>query len=159
MCGALCPVKPRKRTFPCSFAFTSASAAPLGRMKSSGIVIECHAVNLPEIEMIGLQPAQRLLEHFRGKCGIAAVCTDLRHQENLIAQAFEPLAHPVLGFAAVILPAVVEESDSAVDCLIANLDGGGLILCIAKMMPAQPKRGNLDIRSLGRNFAWELNSS
>ena len=49
------------------FGFGSASAAPPGADEQLGIVVEGDTVNLPEIEVIGLQPLERLLEHLHGE--------------------------------------------------------------------------------------------
>jgi len=49
------PVKPTKRTLPCCFAFCRASAAPPGRNEKLRIILKNYTVNLPEVEVIGLQ--------------------------------------------------------------------------------------------------------
>jgi len=54
-------------------------------------------MNLPEIEMVGLKPAQRLLKHSHSEVLIAAVRADLSHQEDAAALALERHTHPVLG--------------------------------------------------------------
>jgi len=69
---------------------------------------------LHEIDTVGLQPPQRFVELARGFDLRATV--DLGHQEDLIAIPVEERpAHPRFGPALVIVPAVVEERDAAVD--------------------------------------------
>ena len=59
---------------------------------------------LHEIDAIGLQPAQRLVELPRRLRFDAAV--DLGHEEDLLAVAVpERLAHPDLALALVVVPA------------------------------------------------------
>ena len=93
-------------------------------------------MNLPEIKMIGLQPVERLLEHPQRKVFVAPMGADLSHQKNLIAFALEGAAQPDFGLSAMILPAVIEECDAAVDRSRHNFFGCFLIGGIAKMMAA-----------------------
>ena len=64
----------------------------MGRMKRSASLFEADAVDLPEIEVIGLKAAEGLLEHLGGEGGVAAVGADLGHKEDLVAAAFETFA-------------------------------------------------------------------
>src|SRR3954462_4900242 len=73
-------------------------------------------VVLHEIDPVGLQPAERFIELAPGFGRGSAV--DLRHEEPLLAVALpKHLAHAALALAAVVVPAVVEERDPAVDRL------------------------------------------
>jgi len=94
-------------------------------------------VDLPKIEMIRLQTAQRFFEHAKGDGFIAAMSTDLGHEKDLPALAFEPAAHPNFGLAAVVLPAVIEECDAAVNCASDQLVRGLLVLGVAEMVTAE----------------------
>ena len=99
-----------------------------GADEEVGIVGETDAVDLPEVDVVGLQPAQALFEHLRGERGVAAVGADLGHQEGLVAPALEALAQPVFGLAPAVLPAAVIEGDAAVESRVDKLDRGLLIL-------------------------------
>ncbi len=79
------------------------------------IVIERDAVDLPKVEVVGLEPPQGLFEHSHGEVLIAPVRANLGHKKDMIAEALERFAHPLFGFATMVLPAVVEEGDAAID--------------------------------------------
>jgi hypothetical protein len=79
------------------------------------LVVEDHLVDLPEIQVIGLQAAQRLFQLFHGRARVAPVHAGLRHQKDLVAAAGEGLAHPCFAHALVVVPGVVHERDAAVD--------------------------------------------
>src|ERR1700757_741031 len=66
-----------------------------------GIVLERDSVDLPKIEMVGLKTPERFFQHAESEFAIASVAADFRHQEHLIADARETLAHPLLRFSAV----------------------------------------------------------
>ncbi len=65
-----------------------------------------NAVNLPEVQVVGLQSAERLFEHLRGKRSVATVGADLCHQEDLVAPTFKAQAEPGLSFAAIVFPRI-----------------------------------------------------
>jgi hypothetical protein len=67
---------------------------------------------------------------------------NLRHEEDFVAEAFQAFAHPILGFASVIFPTVVEKSNSAIDSFMNDLNGGRFIGRVAEVVPAEPKGGN-----------------
>jgi hypothetical protein len=72
-------------------------------------------MELQEINHFGLQTSQRLL-NLPGR-GVLIPPIDLCHQEYLLSIAIaERLAHPYLTDAAVVIPAVVHEGDTAIDC-------------------------------------------
>jgi hypothetical protein len=71
-------------------------------------------MDLPKVEVIGLQAVQRLVEHTQRQRLVAAVRANLGHEEHAIPHSFQAGAHPVFGFAAVIPPTVVEESNAAI---------------------------------------------
>ena len=64
------------------------------------------------------------------------------HQEGLIAAALQSLAHPVFTFAAMIFPAVIEESDAAIEGFVDQGDGGRFIFGGAEMVAAHAERGD-----------------
>ncbi len=74
-----------------------------------GIVFVDHFVNLPEIEMIGLQAAKRFFQHAHGDFLIASVGADLGHHESLIPLSFQRFAEALFAEAVVIFPGVVEK--------------------------------------------------
>src|SRR6266568_3974551 len=72
-------------------------------------------VVLDQIDVIGLQAAQRFVELSLRLSLRPAV--DLRHQEHLLPIAVaKRLPHSDLAGAAVVVPRVVHEVDAAIDC-------------------------------------------
>jgi hypothetical protein len=80
-------------------------------------------VDLPEVEVVGLQAPERLLELADRGLAIAAVRADLGHQEDLVAAAAERFAHEGLAASLVVLPRVVHERDAGVHGLLHEADG------------------------------------
>jgi hypothetical protein len=99
-------------------------------------------VNLPQVEVIGLQTAQTFFEHLQCEAGIAAMGTSFGHQENFVAAAFQSDAHPDFGFSPAILPAVVKKGDPAIDCLVDDFDCGLLVWSFAQMMASEAQSRN-----------------
>ena len=100
-------------------------------------------MNLPEVEVIGLEAAQGLVEHGGGEGSVASVSADLGHEEDLFATAFEAFAHPYFRLAAMVLPTVVKEADAAIDGLLNESDGGFFVGSVAEMMSTHAESGNL----------------
>jgi hypothetical protein len=95
-----------------------------------GIVIVNDLVDLPHVEVVGLEAGERLLKHLHGNILLAAMCTNLGHDDRLVAFTLECGAHPLFAHAPVILPRVVKEVDAVIDCLGDHLvdfqlTGGG----------------------------------
>ena len=109
------------------------------------VVVPGHAVHLPKIQIIGLKPAERLLEHLQAKLGAAAVRADLGHEKYFVAMALESMAQPVFSAAVVIFPAVVEEGNPTVDCGMNCLDGVVNRFIFAEVMTSHSECGNLHI--------------
>ena len=109
-----------------------------------GIVIITDGVNLPQIQVIGLQASQGLLEHPHGFIGTAAVRANLGHDKSPIAMAFQASAQEVLGLAIVIFPAVVEKINAGIQGFMDKLDRLVGIFKISKMMSSNSESGNLE---------------
>jgi hypothetical protein len=95
-------------------------------------------MNLPEIEVVGLQSPQRLLQHFGGEPRFATMRTHLCHQKDFVAPALEALPHPIFRFPTMVFPAVVEERDPAIHGFLDNSNCGRKIGRIAEMMATEP---------------------
>src|SRR3989442_9684747 len=107
MWGSLCPAKPIYRVDECTIgAFLVED--------SMWIVIPQDLVVLHEIDAIGPQPLERLIElprRFRVRLAV-----DLRHQKDLLPVAIpERISHAGLARAVVVVPAVVQKVDTTVD--------------------------------------------
>ena len=74
---------------------------------------------LHEINVVHLQPLERLIQLLR--CFLLRASVDLGHQENLLAIAVaEGFAHPPFTLTVVVVPTVVHEVDTAIDCIAHN---------------------------------------
>ncbi len=69
-----------------------------------GVVVEGDIVDLPEVEVVGLVAAQRLLEHLHAQNGAAAVRADLGHEEDLVALTLQGRGPAILPRATTSIP-------------------------------------------------------
>src|SRR5205085_3505897 len=97
-----------------------------------------------EVEVVGPQPAERLVEHFQREVPAAAMGADLGHEEDAVAAAVEAAAEPVFGPAVPVFPAVVEKGHAAVDRFVNEADRVIDGLQVAQMMTAEAQRGDGD---------------
>src|SRR3972149_6308700 len=67
-----------------------------------GIVVVVDFVELPQIDMVALQPAQAVVKMLLG--GLAIPPAILRHQEHPITPSDKRVAHQFLAAAIVIIP-------------------------------------------------------
>src|SRR5207253_8354339 len=85
------------------------------------ILVAQNLVMLNEIDMVGLQALQRFVELLGG--GRLRSTVDLGHEKRLLpVSVAERLAHARLARALVVVPAVVEKIDPAIDRLPNDLD-------------------------------------
>ena len=126
MRGSLWPVNPMWRTLPAFRASTAASDAALVEDPVRIAVVD-DLVKLPEVEVIGTQAAEAVVEApLRALVVPLAV---LGHQEHLRAPAVGQRApHHLFGPAVVIIPAVVEEGHALVDRGVHDANGFGWVL-------------------------------
>lgn len=64
--------------------------------------------------MVSAQPPQGLLQLLHGDLFISAVGANLAHQENFIAPSLYTKPHPFFAAVVVVLPCIVEKSDSRI---------------------------------------------
>src|SRR5256712_4248503 len=94
-----------------------------------------HLVELHEVDAVGLEPAQRLIDLLRRRLPVATV--DLGHEKHFVAIAVaQRLSHADLARPTVVVPAVVEEVDSVVDGRADDADGFLLVSLPAEMVAA-----------------------
>ncbi len=107
-----------------------------------GIVVVDHFMKLPQVDMVGLEPAQAVFEVGLSLAGGAAA--NLGHEEDLVAPASlgEGLAHSLLGDAVVVVPGVVHEVDPFIDGPLDQADAVLLVLVPGAVMPAQADHGH-----------------
>ena len=77
-----------------------------------GVIVVAHLVELPEVEMVGLEPSGGCLRD--RPCASLAVRPQHLVIRKTLSRSFpsdEGLAHPLLGEAVVVVPGVVEEGD------------------------------------------------
>ena len=91
------------------------------------IVVVDDLVKLPQVDPVGAEPAQAVVEALHRARMIALAV--LGHEEHLVAPAVRQRAsHDLLGAAIVVIPAVVEEGDAFVDGGVHDADGLARIL-------------------------------
>src|SRR5271156_6087959 len=73
------------------------------------IVFIDHLVDLPYVQMIGLQARERFLKLAHGDVLVAPMRAHFRHYHGSIPLALECAAEPFLTQAAMIFPGIVEE--------------------------------------------------
>ena len=106
-----------------------------------GIVIVRDGMNLPEVETIGPESPERLLEHLHREIRVATVRADLGHQEHLVAIAAAKCdTHVFFRAVVVVLPRVIAESDTAVDRLVEDARGFGRGRGIAEVVATETER-------------------
>ena len=84
------------------------------RVDQFGVIVVDDLVNLPDIEMIGLQPVQRCLQHTHRSFPIT-VRAGGAHDDNVLSHALESEAKLLFAEASVKLPGIVEDVDAMVD--------------------------------------------
>ncbi len=128
-----------------------------------GIVVVDYFVNLPDVQMIGLQTAERFVQHAHGDVLIAPMRADLGHQDHLVAFPLERVAEPHFTFAVVIIPGVVEEVDSGIDRFGNDAVGDVIAFRAAQMVSADADGGNAQtgfsqrtLRDLARSLPFQI---
>ena len=139
------PVKPTKRTLPSRFGAIEGVDDAAAREVPIGIVVVGALVHLPEIQVVGLEPLERLLELAHRHARVAPVGADLGHQEDTLAPIRDGAAHADLALVFVIFPGVVHERDAGID---RGVDEAGSLadrLDIAEVIATEPECRNRHI--------------
>ncbi len=98
------------------------------------IVFVDHLMDLPQVQMVGLQPPQRLFQLPHGNVFAAPMSADLGHHHSVLPLAFERCAHNFFTVPIVIIPGIVEEVDSRIHRNRDNLVGVFLIFRRAQVI-------------------------
>src|SRR5580704_18660107 len=100
-----------------------------------------HFVKLEQIDPVRLKTSQRLVDLTRG-CGLGA-SIDLGHEKSLLPVAVaQRVAHADFAFAAVVVPAVVEEIDSFIETRADDANAFLRIRLVPKMVATEPDERN-----------------
>jgi len=99
-------------------------------------------VNLPQVEVVGLESPQRLLELPHRDRGVAAVGADLGHEEHAVAAVRNRPAHALFADAVVVLPGVVHERHAGVDRLVHDPNGLANRADLPEVIAADAKDGD-----------------
>src|SRR6185437_9781325 len=102
-----------------------------------GIVIVVYFVKLHEIDVIGAQPAQAVVDVLFDGLGVAAAV--LGHEKALFAFVVQSqrLAHDLFAAAVVIIPGIVEKGQPLIESAVHDLDSFLLVLDGANVPTAQ----------------------
>ena len=114
-----------------------------------GVFQANHFVKLHQVNMVGLQPLERLIDLASG--GLAGSAVDLGHQENpLSITVLEGIAEADLALAVVIVPAIVHERYALVDRAASNAGRLGGIRNRTEVEPTQADERDVFTRSAER---------
>jgi hypothetical protein len=105
-----------------------------------GVVVVRALVDLPEIQIFGLQASQRLLELAHRRLSVPPVRAHLGHQKHAPAPILDRLAHPHFALAVVVFPRIVEEGDAAVDGRVHEAGGFTFGGKFADVVTPEPER-------------------
>ena len=73
-----------------------------------------HFVDLPDVQVIGLQSPQRFFQLLHGHIFAASVSADFGHDHGLVALPFQRGAQHFFAVTVVIVPGIVEEVDARI---------------------------------------------
>ena len=128
----------------CEFERLDHAAGPICLLD---LFIVLELVDHPKVEVVGLQPPQRLLEHLHRPLAPPArqrvpVRANLRHQENLVPRPLERMPHPLLRAPAVVVPGILEKIHPAFDRPLRDPPGLFNALRRAKRLPADAEHAD-----------------
>jgi PAS domain S-box-containing protein len=89
------------------------------RVDQLGVIVEDDLVNLPDIEMIGLQPVERCLQHAH-RSFWTRVRGEGAHHDDIVSFAFEGDAELLFAEAFVKLPGTVQDLQTTNEALLAE---------------------------------------
>src|SRR5215469_1868973 len=141
--GAFVAGETDKPEFPRLLRFKNSFQRATGGKDAVRIGVANHFVKLKEVEVVGLEATEGLVNLARGGRLTAAV--DFGHEERLLAIAVaESFAHPEFALTAVVVPAVVQKIDSIVDASANDAYGFRLSeFRLAQVKSAEANDGNL----------------
>ena len=90
-CGILVAGETGKSDFALFLGFSQGLRCTVRPDEQVGIVVQPDAVDLPEIEVIGLEALEGLVQHFGRQSSFAAVGADFGHEKDLVTAAFQAL--------------------------------------------------------------------
>jgi hypothetical protein len=85
------------------------------RVDQFGVVVVDDLVDLPDVQMIGLQTGKRRIQHAHGNILIGTMRTGGTHHDDFFSSAFESDTKLLFAEASVKLPGIVENVDAVVD--------------------------------------------
>ena len=109
-------------------------------------------MNLPDVEMIGLQTGKRRIQHAHRNVLIGTMRTDGAHHDNFVSFALEGDAKPLFAQTSMKLPGIVENVDSVVDGLGNHIVHLTLINNSAEMEAAHAQDGTFKAGATQRAF-------
>src|ERR1700680_2186035 len=103
-------------------------------------------MNLPEVQMVGLQSTQRLVKLSHRYIFAPPMGAHLGHDEGSISFAFKGDPKPFFTHAVVIIPGIVEKINSCVEGTADEFAGFLLIASCSEMISAYADNRNLRSR-------------
>ncbi len=118
-------------------------------------VIADDLVMLHEIDAVGLEASKRLIQLSRRLDFRPSV--DLCHQEDVLPVAIaQRIAHPYFARAVVVIPAVVEEVDAAIDRVANNPDAESFVELFEPEMPSAQAYGGYALSCMAEDSVRHL---
>src|SRR5215472_14351183 len=141
--GAFVARETDKPEFPGFLRFQDSFQRATSGKNAVRIGVANHFVKLKEVEVVGLEATEGLVNLARG--GRLSAPVDFGHDERLLAIAVaKSLAHPDFALTAVVVPAVVQKIDSIVDASPNDAYGFRLgEFRLAQVKSAEANYGNL----------------
>ena len=116
----------------------------VARVDQFGVIVVDNLVNLPDIEMIGLQTVQRRIQHAHGGVLTGAMGADGAHDDDFFSFAFEGEAKLLFTETTVKHPGIVEDIDAVVDGFGNHIVHLSLIRDGAEMEAAHTQDGTFE---------------
>jgi hypothetical protein len=113
------------------------------RVDHLGVIVVDDLMNLPDVQMIGLQTGKRRIQHAHCSVLVAAMRTDGAHHDDFVSFAFESDSKLLFAEASMKLPGIVENVDPVVDGFGNHIVHLSLISNGAEMEAAHAQDGAL----------------
>src|SRR5258708_2871618 len=130
----------------------------IGPVNQFRIIVVDDLVNLPHIEVIGLQTNKRRFQHAHGKVLLAAMRADAAHNDGLVSPSLESNAKTLFTETAEIFPCIVKDVDAVVDRSGNHVVDFSLISDGGKMEAAHAQNRTFQA-GLAQGTLWRLEAA
>ena len=124
----------------------------IARIDQPGVIVVDDLVNLPDIQMIGMQTGKRRIEHAHRNVLIGTMRTDGAHHDDFVSFALEGDAKLLFAEASMKLPGIVKDVDAVVDGFGNDIVHLSLISNGAEMEAPHAQDGTFKAGATQRTF-------